>query len=227
LTYSLDNYKNIITRDIPGDKSLKTLYTTLISLLLIHTTAFAQSGSEEIMVGISPTLPTVEVNHRGTPITVKRIQDTSNKLVDDFAKTSRPCPPFCVHPMQSAPGVKTVGELDLLDFLSSDVAQGNGLLIDARMPKFYNSETIPGSINIPFVLFTSSAGDILPLLGALSDNSGNWDFSEAKDLLLWCNRPWCDQSPRAIKALVKEGYPPEKLRSYRGGWKLRNLIVSQ
>jgi rhodanese-related sulfurtransferase len=227
LTYSLDNYKNIITRDIPGDKSLKTLYTTLISLLLIHTTAFAQSGSEEIMVGISPTLPTVEVNHRGTPTTVKRIQDTSNKLVDDFAKTSRPCPPFCVHPMQSAPGVKTVGELDLLDFLSSDVAQGNGLLIDARMPKFYNSETIPGSINIPFVLFTSSAGDILPLLGALSDNSGDWDFSDAKDLLLWCNRPWCDQSPRAIKALVKEGYPPEKLRYYRGGWKLRNLIVSQ
>jgi rhodanese-related sulfurtransferase len=227
LTYSLDNYKNIITRDIPGDKSLKTLYTTLISLLLIHTTAFAQSGSEEIMVGISPTLPTVEVNHRGTPATVKRIQDTSNKLVDDFAKTSRPCPPFCVHPMQSAPGVKTVGELDLLDFLSSDVAQGNGLLIDARMPKFYNSETIPGSINIPFVLFTSSAGDILPLLGALSDNSGDWDFSDAKDLLLWCNRPWCDQSPRAIKALVKEGYPPEKLRYYRGGWKLRNLIVSQ
>jgi rhodanese-related sulfurtransferase len=227
LTYSLDNYKNIITRDIPGDKSLKTLYTTLISLLLIHTTAFAQSGSEEIMVGVSPTLPTVEVNHRGTPTTVKRIQDTSNKLVDDFAKTSRPCPPFCVHPMQSAPGVKTVGELDLLDFLSSDVAQGNGLLIDARMPKFYNSETIPGSINILFVLFTSSARDILPLLGALSDNSGDWDFSDAKDLLLWCNRPWCDQSPRAIKALVKEGYPPEKLRYYRGGWKLRNLIVSQ
>ena len=207
---------------------MKTLYTTLISLLLIHTTAFAQSDSEEIMVGISPTLPTVEVNHRGTPITVKRIQNTSNKLVDDFAKTSLPCPPFCVHPMQSAPGVKTVGELDLLDFLSSDVAQGNGLLIDARMLKFYNSETISGSINIPFVLFTSSAGDILPLLGALSDNnSGDWDFSDAKDLLLWCNRPWCDQSPRAIKALVKEGYPPEKLRYYRGGWKLRNLIVSQ
>jgi rhodanese-related sulfurtransferase len=132
--------------------------------------------------------------------------------------------------MQSAPGVKTVGELDLLDFLSADVAQGSGLLIDARMPKFYNSETIPGPINIPFVLFTSSAGDILPLLGALSDNSGDWDFSDAKDLLLWCNGPWCDQSPRAIKALVKEGYPPGKLRYYRGGmqlWKIFGLTTIQ
>ena len=175
-------------------------------------------------------MPTVEVNHRGTPVTVKRIQDTGNKLVDDFAKTSRPCPPFCVHPMESAPGVATIGELDLLDFLGKDVAQGNGLLIDARMPKFYNSETIPGSINIPFVLFTSSASDILPLLGALPDSNGDWDFSDAKDLLLWCNGPWCDQSPRAIKALVNEGYPPEKLRYYRGGmqlWKMFGLTTIQ
>jgi len=209
---------------------LKALYTTLISLLLIHTAAFAQSSSSEIVVQISPSIPTIDVNHRGTPVTVKRIQDTNNKLVDDFAKTSRPCPPFCVHPMQAAPGVSTVGELDLLDFLSKDVAQGNGLLIDARMPKFYNSETIPGSINIPFVLFTSSAADILPLLGALPDNDGKWDFSDAKTLLLWCNGPWCDQSPRAIKALVKEGYPPEKLRYYRGGmqlWKMFGLTTIQ
>jgi rhodanese-related sulfurtransferase len=209
---------------------LKTLYTTLIPLLFLHATAFAQSDTNKIVVGISPTMPTVEVNHRGTPVTVKRIQDTSNKLVDDFAKTSRPCPPFCVHPMQAAPGVQTVGELDLLNFLNAEVAQGSGLLIDARMPKFYNSETIPGSINIPFVLFTSSAGDILPLLGALNNAGGGWDFNTAKDLLLWCNGPWCDQSPRAIKALVKEGYPAEKLRYYRGGmqlWKMFGLTTIQ
>ncbi len=214
----------------PGGKLLKTLYTTLLSLLLVHATAFAQSNSSEIVVKITPTLSTAEVNHRGTPITVKRIQDTSNKLVDDFAKTSRPCPPFCIHSMESAPGVVTIGELDLLDFLGKEVLQGSGLLIDARMPKFYNSETIPGSINIPFVLFTSAAADILPLLGALADAGGQWDFSNAKELLLWCNGPWCDQSPRAIKALVKEGYPPEKLRYYRGGmqlWKMFGLTTIQ
>lgn len=208
---------------------MKTLYTTLISLLFVQATAFAQGSSNEIVVGIAAGMPTVEVNHRGTPVTVKRIQDTNNKLVDDFAKTSRPCPPFCIHEMDAAPGVQTVGELDLLRFLNNDVQQGTGLLIDARMPKFYNSETIPGSINIPFVLFTSSAADILPLLGAVS-SGGNFDFSDAKDLLLWCNGPWCDQSPRAIKALIAEGYPPEKLRYYRGGmqlWKIFGLTTIQ
>ena len=122
--------------------------------------------------------------------------------------------------MESAPGVVTIGELDLLDFLGKEVAQGSGLLIDARMPKFYNSETIPGSINIPFVLFTSSATDILPLLGALADASGQWNFSDAKELLLWCNGPWCGQSPRAIRGLLAAGYPAEKLYYYRGGMQM-------
>ena len=130
---------------------MKTIYTTLISLLFVHASAFAQSGANEIVVGISADMPTVDVNHRGTPVTVKRIQDTNNKLVDDFAKTSRPCPPFCIHEMEAAPGVQTVGELDLLRFLNNDVQQGTGLLIDARMPKFYNSETIPGSINMSII----------------------------------------------------------------------------
>ena len=29
----------------------------------------------------------------------------NNRLVDDFTKTSRPCPPFCIHPITAAPGV--------------------------------------------------------------------------------------------------------------------------
>jgi len=31
-------------------------------------------------------------------VTVQRIQDTNNRLTDDYAKTSRPCPPFCIQP---------------------------------------------------------------------------------------------------------------------------------
>ncbi len=208
---------------------MKTLTTTILALLFSQSIASAQSTDDVIVVGITPHMPTIRVDHRGTPVEIKRIQDTSNKLVDDFAKTSRPCPPFCVHPMSAAPGVETVGELDILAFLDNDVANGTGLLIDARMPKFYNSETIPGSINIPFVLFTSSSKEILPLLGAIRINDA-WDFENVRNLLLWCNGPWCDQSPRAIKALVQEGYPAEKLRYYRGGmqlWKILGLTTVQ
>ncbi|MGB5520728.1 MAG: hypothetical protein WBO73_20030, partial [Gammaproteobacteria bacterium] len=47
-----------------------------------------------------------------------------------------------------------------------------------------------------------------------------WDFSEAKQILLWCNGPWCGQSPRAIRALISLGYPAEKLYYYRGGMQM-------
>jgi rhodanese-related sulfurtransferase len=55
-----------------------------------------------------------------------------------------------------------------------------------------------------------------------------WDFSEARQLLLWCNGPWCGQSPRAIKALLGHGFPAEKVSYYRGGmqmWKVLGLTV--
>ncbi len=198
---------------------MKTIYSAIISLLLFQSSVFAQNN-EQVVVGITPDLSSVDVIHRGIPITIKRIQNTSNKLVDDFSKTSRPCPPFCIHPMIASEGVKTIGELDLIEFLNKDVVNGDGILIDARMPNFYKNETIPGSINIPFVLFTSSARDILPLLGAIGNDDGSWNYSNAKTLLLWCNGPWCDQSPRAIRSLRALNYPADKLLYYRGGMQL-------
>lgn len=185
--------------------------------------------AEDIVVGITPTLPSISINHQGTKVEVKRVQDPSNKLVDDFAKTSRPCPPFCVHPMSAGKDVETVGELELLEFARKEVVLGNGLLIDARMPKFYNSETIPGSVNIPFVLLTTVSETILPLFGAKKTDD-KWDFSDARTLLLYCNGPWCDQSPRAIQGLIKAGYPASKLKYYRGGmqmWKIFSLTTVQ
>ncbi len=182
-------------------------------------------------VNITEDIPYVEVNHQGVMVKIIRVQDTENRIIDDFSKTSRPCPPFCIHPIEAAPGVRTIGEIELLEFLKNNEASENGLLIDARMPEWYESETIPGSVNIPFVIFTkpSSKRDrILELLGAVKDKSGNYDFSKAKELSLFCNGPWCDQSPRAIKGLIKIGYPSEKLAYYRGGmqlWKLFGLTT--
>ena len=56
-----------------------------------------------------------------------------------------------------------------------------------------------------------------------------WDFSNAKELLLWCNGPWCGQSPRAISGLLNAGYPAEKLYYYRGGmqmWQSLGLTIT-
>ena len=63
------------------------------------------------------------------------------------------------------------------------------------------------------------------LLGAV-EKDGNWNFDSARELILFCNGLWCGQSPRAIKSLLKIGYPSDKLFWYRGGmqaWQLLGL----
>ena len=56
----------------------------------------------------------------------------------------------------------------------------------------------------------------------------DWDFSAAKDLVIWCNGPACGQSPRAIRGLLELGYPGDKISYYRGGmqmWQLWGLTT--
>ncbi len=200
----------------------------MVLLLCLHT---SQTQADEEPVGLTESIRSVVINHFGLPVTVERIQDTENRLVDDFSRTSRPCPPFCIHPILAAPGVQTVGELELIEFVNSKVADETGLLVDARMTNWYESETIPGAVNIPFVIFTSETDKrdrILALLGAIKNKTGDYDFSKAPELLLFCNGPWCDQSPRAINALIDIGYPASLLKYYRGGmqlWKLFGLTT--
>lgn len=205
-------------------------YSALILVLLCFSQALqAESKSREVK--LTEEIESVTINHQGLPVVIERIQDTNNRLADDFTKTSRPCPPFCIHPMEAAPNVRTIGELELLDFLQHEVAIESGLLIDARMPNWYSSETIPGAVNIPFVIFTKASekrDSLLGLFGVKKTASGDNDFSQAIKLTLFCNGPWCDQSPRAIKGLINAGYPAEKLQYYRGGmqaWKTFGLTT--
>lgn len=204
-------------------------------------------------VNITEFLPTVQFTVQGRTYTIDRIQDENNEITGGFAKTSRKCPPFCIHPMEAAPGVTTAGEMELMEFLKNKVEKGAGLLIDARAESWYVKGTIPGSVNIPFTVFTAEEKDpklleALKMLGVRPGESINWtdashrvmddfnqhvrkfhwDFSNAKEILLFCNGPWCDQSPRAIHGLIKLGYPVNKIYYYRGGmqdWLLLGLSV--
>ena len=204
-------------------------------------------------VNITEFLPSMIFTVHGKPYVIDRIQDQENDIKGGFAKTSRKCPPFCIHPMEAAPGVATVGELELMEFLKNKVEKGTGLLIDARVESFYEKGTIPGSVNIPFTVLTADENDpqlreALKTLGVRPGETNNWtnvshkamddfdqhvrkfhwDFSQAKEILLFCNGPWCDQSPRAIRGLVKLGYPVNKIYYYRGGmqdWLLLGLTV--
>lgn len=181
-------------------------------------------------VRLTPDLPEKTLTLNGERVTIAREPDPGHRLAGEFTKTSRDCPPFCIHAMEAAPGVETVGELELISFLEAHVEPGTGLLIDSRVPAWFEKGTIPGAVNVPFSTLEPSnpyRDEILKALGARETGS-RLSFDEAMDILLFCNGPWCDQSPRAIRNLIDAGYPAGKIRYYRGGmqlWLLLGLTV--
>ena len=208
------------------------IWKRLLSVL-IPVTIFLAGPVQAQDVWITPDLPFFEFESGGEFYLIARDQDNEAVIVDTFAKTSRACPPFCIQPMVVAEGVQTVGEVELLDFIQDHVEPGDGFLIDARVEKFFLAGTIPGAVNLPFNMFVSSSANpfldqLLILLGGKLDESGDWNFDEAAELLLFCNGPWCGQSPRAINNLLEMGYPAERLYYYRGGmqaWASMGLSV--
>lgn len=217
----------------------------LFSLLMCCSLFSMQSMAANLEVKIAENTPYTMVNHGEELVRVQRIQDTSNTITGAFTRTSRPCPPFCVNPLNIENGVATVAELEVVKFMETAMHSGAGVIIDARTPSWHDKGTIPGSVNIPFTVFEKSADDpelveVLERLGAQqrddvnvvmrslekvglfdgSEKTDAWDFSEARQLLIWCNGPWCGQSPRAIHALITLGYPADKLYYYRGGMQM-------
>ena len=52
-----------------------------------------------------------------------------------FAKTARPCPPFCMQPMPLAPGVETLGDSKSLTMpLIMSAGDSSIILADSRTP---------------------------------------------------------------------------------------------
>lgn len=219
----------------------------------------SQVFAEQVAVGGGDFIPLVKdkpylhVIHEGRSIKVQRLQDPDYELKGYFAKTARKCPPFCIQPIVPASGVSVIGEVELFEFMETQLRDGTGVLLDARTPAWHKKGTIPGSINLPFTQLSKGVEDpemiqALEMLGAqergetglvdgLMENwgwldnpyaSGKWDFSQAKNLVIWCNGPACGQSPRAIRGLLAAGYPADKLNYYRGGmqmWQMWGLTT--
>lgn len=178
-------------------------------------------------VAITPQLRQLTVLHQGEPVAIERNQDTDNMVDPDFSLTSRPCPPYCILPMQIAPGVETIAELELLDYLKKVGLDSSILVIDSREPDWIQrSGLIPGAVNIPWTDLHPSHTDADKIADALVFRFGAvrqgtlWNFENAKTLVLYCNGPWCGQSPTNIKQLLALGYPAHKLKWYRGGMQL-------
>jgi rhodanese-related sulfurtransferase len=179
---------------------------------------------DDLDVRISESLSHLEIEHEGESVLLMRHQDPDHSIVPPYQKTARACPPYCVQPMQIAPGVETIGELELIDYLRR-ISEGDTTLmvVDSRTAEWVVRGTIPGTVHIPYTrLYPGQAApqeiaEILQLEFGAASADGLWDFSGVKTLVFFCNGAWCGQSPTNIKALLGFGFPAHRLKWYRGG----------
>jgi rhodanese-related sulfurtransferase len=204
-------------------KKLNMLGSVALALIVGFT---GSANAADLKVKINKSISSVKVKHNGKSVTIMRDQNQKATVVKAFAKTSRKCPPFCIQPSTLAPGVETIGEVEVLGYLDRLHNKGDKtvLVVDSRTPKFWKAGTIPGAVSVPFTKLSPakgadplSMGDIMEGQFNAKQQEGIWDFSKAKTLVLFCNGMWCGQSPANIKQLLKMGYPAHKIKWYRGG----------
>ena len=101
-----------------------------------------------------------------------------------------------ISPIQVAPGVLTVGELEVIEHVGTGLA-----VVDTRLAHFYQAGTIPSAGNVPHEQIGESIGLLDPHLATI----------------FFCNGPQCAATPAAIRTLLVRGYPGESILYYRGG----------
>tara|TARA_B110000046_G_scaffold175966_1_gene201113 strand:- start:511 stop:984 length:474 start_codon:yes stop_codon:yes gene_type:complete len=150
--------------------------------------------------------------------------------------------------MTFAPGIETLGELEIIDHIMRMQKGESILVVDSRTPDWVERGTIPGAVNVPFTMLTPSKGATteiimqvmmeqfgVKLVGDADEFTvdeaivaGNvnevFDYSSAKTLALFCNGMWCGQSPASMATLLKFGYPAEKLKWFRGGMQTWEIL---
>ncbi len=147
----------------------------------------------------------------------------ANAKVPEACKFTFVVTPGKLLPMHLDEDLETYGELEVLAFIKEMQHDDTMLLIDSRKEAWFEYRTIPGAINLPFHYFKERDSfefqfeDGLKHIGVTVTKDDELDFSKAKTLLLFCNGPWCSQSPTMIQALLEIGYPAKKLKWYRGG----------
>jgi rhodanese-related sulfurtransferase len=101
-----------------------------------------------------------------------------------------------------------VTEIEMLNAMNDRDA----MLVDMREPEDRANGTIPGSHHIVYTEVAARMDE----LGCKKTAKG-WDCAGAKKVFAFCNGPVCPQSPSAILAMTRDGFPASKIYYYRGG----------
>ncbi|MBM1220212.1 rhodanese-like domain-containing protein [Ponticoccus sp. SC2-23] len=193
---------------------MKTFAT---SILVLGLTGAAQAED----VNITRDMASAVVQTPSGEVEISRIQDQDAVIEGEFARIARPCPNFCIQPMVPAEGVTPVGELEVIAALQDPET----LVIDGRVRPEFEAGTIPGAISVPY----NEAADRLGELGCEIDFDGWICEGALPQVVLFCNGPWCGQSPTAARNMIEAGFPAENISYYRGGmqsWQMLGLTIT-
>uniref|UniRef100_UPI004048647D rhodanese-like domain-containing protein n=1 Tax=Aliarcobacter sp. TaxID=2321116 RepID=UPI004048647D len=198
---------------------LKKLVATSLILGISSSLTFSAEVKENF-VAIQAGVKAIDMNLNGEKFTLMRNQSAGNKISSLYDTTDRGTP----QPMIIASGVETLGELEFIEYMKKAQTDETIAIIDSRKPGWFARLRIPGAENVPYTNFDNKddAIDMMEdYMGVSVKEDKTIDFSKAKTIVLYCNGYWCGQTPGMVKnaefALLKIGYPAEKIKYYRGG----------
>lgn len=196
-----------------------------IFFLLLTTLTLLSAGKYDT-VKITPDISYVMVYHKGSSVKVHRIQDIGHRLTGEYAKTFHSCPDECIQPISLGNGVKTIGEIEVVEIMKNTTNPNDALLIDARIKEEYNKETIPTAANIPYTIHnnTQALDKLFVAFGMKQRADLSWDSSNATELIIFSNGPWCSKSSKLIESFLQRGYPATKIKYYRGGFQMWKIL---
>lgn len=156
----------------------------------------------------------------GQEFTISRVSTLEQSTISTLIQLSATCISPCLSPMTAAPNVATLGESDVIEFLSSQVESGGGLLIDAQLPDDRAMGYIAALVNIPAATLASSNShrDEILMAQRAKHFQGVFSFSDAISLMVYDSGPATQYAATLIVDLLAAGYPPEKIEIgyYRG-----------
>ena len=177
---------------------MNLIKTTILSatLILFGTTLNAKSQTIEYLGLFSKKDKVYVVGTGDDKIEIKRTMTSCAKNKGFF------------QPFSPVKGITPVTEADMLRALNDK----DSVVVDMRVQEQYLKSTIPTAVNIPY-------GEIEVRLDEFgcTELDRKWDCKNAKKVYGFCNGPVCTQSPVGMKAMVKKGFPADKIYYYRGG----------
>lgn len=187
----------------------------LSGLTMMSNTAIAEEVQNRVM--IAPGLYSFRVMHDDHQVEVLRNQDPSHRIHPLYETTWRGMPQP-MHPFEPYE-VETIGEREFVQYMMQAQNDPSFMIVDTRTIGWHVRLTIPGARSYPYTMMDDMDDREWALddFGVYTNASGEYHFSEARTLAMFCNGYWCGQTPAMIRKLLELGYPEEKLKYYRGG----------